>query len=144
MKNIYLITKYLIFLSLLSFCSVQLQQNQKEITTTTELSFCEKIEVEYVNYSNILLESSWELNQFIDDISPDSMDDDRDKFFDDMEYNYKYKEVYIYYLETRVEYLTKIYDLIVGNLKCEFPNDQSISIDQVQKAQDDLDAILSK
>ena len=144
MRSMYSRTQYFIIFLLVVNCSVELQKDKEETTTTTELTYCERVEIKYVNYSNNLLDSAWQLNQYIDDISPDSMDSDREKFFIGIDINYKYKNEYIVYLENRVKYLTKIYELITSNMNCEFPNDQSITIEQVQKAQDDLNYIISK
>ena len=135
--------KYLLLMMLVTACTVDLQQEETN-TTTSVLTYCETVEVEYIYLSNMLLDSSWQFNQYIDSISPESMDADRTKFFDDIEINYKYKEEYVTYLENRVEYLTKIYNLISSNLNCEFPNDQSITIEQVTNAKDDLKAIVDK
>ena len=139
----YIFLKYLLLMMLVTACTVDLQQ-QQTTTTSSVLTYCETVEVEYIYLSNMLLDSSWQFNQYIDSISPESMDTDRAKFFDDIEINYKYKEKYVTYLENRVEYLTKIYNLISSNLNCEFPNDQSITIEQVTNAKDDLKAIVDK
>ena len=139
----YICLKYILLMILVTACTVDLQQEETN-TTTSVLTYCETVEVEYIYLSNMLLDSSWQFNQYIDSISPKSMDADRTKFFDDIEINYKYKEEYVTYLENRVEYLTKIYNLISSNLNCEFPNDQSITIEQVTNAKDDLKAIVDK
>ena len=139
----YICLKYILLMILVTACTVDLQQEETN-TTTSVLTYCETVEVEYIYLSNMLLDSSWQFNQYIDSISPKSMDADRTKFFDDIEINYKYKEEYVTYLESRVEYLTKIYNLISSNLNCEFPNDQSITIEQVTNAKDDLKAIVDK
>ena len=139
----YICLEYLLLMILVTACTVDLQQEETN-TTTSVLTYCETVEVEYIYLSNMLLDSSWQFNQYIDSISPESMDTDRTKFFDDIEINYKYKEEYVTYLENRVEYLTKIYNLISNNLNCEFPNDQSITIEQVTNAKDDLKAIVDK
>ena len=139
----YICLKYILLMILVTACTVDLQQEETN-TTTSVLTYCETVEVEYIYLSNMLLDSSWQFNQYIDSISPKSMDADRTKFFDDIEINYKYKEEYVRYLESRVEYLTKIYNLISSNLNCEFPNDQSITIEQVTNAKDDLKAIVDK
>ena len=139
----YICLKYLLLMILVTACTVDLQQEETN-TTTSVLTYCETVEVEYIYLSNMLLDSSWQFNQYIDSISPESMDADRTKFFDDIEINYKYKEEYVTYLESRVEYLTNIYNLISSNLNCEFPNDQSITIEQVTNAKDDLKAIVDK
>ena len=140
----YIFLKYLLLMMLVTACTVDLQQQQQTTTTSSVLTYCETVEVEYIYLSNMLLDSSWQFNQYIDSISPESMDADRTKFFDDIDINYKYKERYVTYLENRVEYLTEIYNLISSNLNCEFPNDQSITIEQVTNAKDDLKAIVDK
>ena len=55
-----------------------------------------------------------------------------------MDINYKYKEIYIEYLTQRYDYLLKIRNLLVDNSECNFPNDQSITADQLLKAEQEL------
>jgi len=144
MNNMYSYIRQFLCIFLLASCSVELQQEETISTTPVELTYCETVEVEYVNYSNALLDSSFELNQYIDNLSEESMDADREKFFDEIDINYKYKEEYLRYLENRIEYLNNIYELITSNLECNFPNDQSITIEQVKKAEADLNDFLNK
>ena len=98
----------------------------------------------YVGYSNILLKSATDFNHYIDEISPDTIDYDRKIYFDEIDINYKYKEKYIVYLEARLIVIKKIHELLKGNVDCNFSNDQSISLEQVNKAQDELDTIINK
>ena len=125
-------------------CSVELKNEEQITTTTSELSDCELVENKYVVYSNILLKSATDFNHYIDAISPDTIDHDRKIYFDEIEINYKYKEKYIVYLEARLAVIKKIHELLKGNVDCNFSNDQSISLEQVNKAQDELDTIINK
>ena len=132
---------YLIFYLcciLFSFCSVQLAQDVSESTTTTVLDYCQTIEVQYVNLSNELLSAANEFTSYIDDISPNQINTDREIFFSELDINYKYKEIYIEYLTQRYDYLLKIRNLLVDNSECNFPNDQSITADQLLKAEQEL------
>ena len=125
-------------------CSVELKSEEQITTTTLELTDCELVENKYVAYSNILLKSATDFNHYIDEISPDTIDHDRKIYFDEIEINYKYKEKYIIYLEARLVVIKKIHELLKGNIDCNFSNDQSISLEQVNKAQDELDTIINK
>ena len=94
MSKIYSYIKQVLCIFLLAACSVEFQQEETITTTPVELTYCETVEVEYVNYSNALLKSSFEFNQYIDNLSEESMDADREKFFDEIDINYKYKAIW--------------------------------------------------
>ena len=53
---------------------MSLSNETVETTTSTsvDLTFCEQIEKEYIDLSNELFNTSFELNKYIDDISPNS------------------------------------------------------------------------
>ena len=125
-------------------CSVELKEEVLPSTTTVTLTNCELIEIKYVDYSNKLLSSARTFNVYIDAISPNSIDIDRAKFFNQIDINYKFKETYTSYLETRVFLIQNVHELLASNLDCNFSNDQSISLEQVINAQNELDAFLSK
>ena len=87
---------------------------------------------------------SFELNRFIDDISPNNVDSDRDKFFKDMEKNWDYQEVYKNYLEVRLDVYSNINKLYDDNSDCIVSGDQEISTEQVKEAEKDLSDFISK
>tara|TARA_B100000700_G_scaffold49662_1_gene52554 strand:+ start:657 stop:1115 length:459 start_codon:yes stop_codon:yes gene_type:complete len=138
---------YLSLIVNLSFCSVTLQtedQDTAATSTTIELTFCDEIEIEYVEYSNQLFDNTKQFNIFLDEISPESIDVDRKTFFDEIEINYKYREVYVSYLEVRLDNLNNIYTLLTENIDCYFPDDQTIALEQIIKAQNELDTFLNQ
>ena len=88
--------KLLIILIFFTSCSVSLSNETVETATSTTavLTLCEQIEKEYIDLSNELFNTSFELNKYIDDISPNSVDEDRNSFFENLEKNWNYQEVY--------------------------------------------------
>ena len=139
--------KFLIFLLLFTACSVSLTDESLESTTTTSteiLTPCEQIEKEYIDLSNKLFNTSFELNKYIDDLSPKSVDDDRVSFFEDLEKNWNYQGVYKNYLEVRFEVYKSINNLYINNSDCLIDGDQEISSEQVGEAKKDLDEFKEK
>jgi hypothetical protein len=139
--------KFLIFLLLFTACSVSLTDESLESTTTTSteiLTPCEQIEKEYIDLSNKLFNTSFELNKYIDDLSPKSVDDDRVSFFEDLEKNWNYQGVYKNYLEVRFEVYKSINNLYINNSDCLIDGDQEISSEQVDEAKKDLDEFKEK
>ena len=137
--------KKYILIVFLSCCSANLVV--EEVQTTPEeanLTVCEVLEAEYIKFSNELFNTSFELNRFIDDISPNNVDSDRDKFFKDMEKNWDYQEVYKNYLEVRLDVYSNINKLYDDNSDCIVSGDQEISIEQVKEAEKDLSDFISK
>ena len=137
--------KKYILIVFLSCCSANLVV--EEVQTTPEeanLTVCEVLEAEYIKFSNELFNTSFELNRFIDDISPNNLDNDRDKFFKDMEKNWDYQEVYKNYLEVRLDVYSNINKLYDDNSDCIVSGDQEISIEQVKEAEKDLSDFISK
>ena len=130
----------ILLLGFLSACSVTpVSEEVKESTTTTlALTFCEKTEVEYIELTNSLFDSSFELNKFIDEISPNPIDQDREKFFNDIEKNWEYQGEYKLYLETRLDVYKAIYSLYNENSECKISGDQEISLEQIETAEKDL------
>ena len=53
-------------------------------TTLVELTLCEKVEKEYISLSNELFVTSFELNDYINNLSDALVEDDRVLFFQDM------------------------------------------------------------
>ena len=88
--------KLLIILIFFTSCSISSSNETVDTTTSTTeiLTLCEKIEREYIDLSNELFNTSFELNKYIDDISPNSVNEDRNSFFDNLEKNWNYQEVY--------------------------------------------------
>lgn len=138
--------KLLIILIFFTSCSVSLSNETVETTTSTsvDLTICEQIEKEYIDLSNELFNTSFELNKYIDDISPNSVDEDRNSFFDNLEKNWNYQEVYKNYLEVRLKVYKSINTLYTNNSECLISGDQEISNEQVDKAKKDLDDFIEK
>ena len=139
--------KLVVFIVFLSACSANLVTNSDDPVETTineNLTVCEALEAEYIEFSNELFNTSFELNRFIDDISPNNLDNDRDKFFKDMEKNWDYQEVYKNYLEVRLDVYSNINKLYDDNSDCIVSGDQEISTEQVKEAEKDLSDFISK
>ena len=139
--------KLVVFIIFLTACSANLVTNSDDPVETTineNLTVCEALEAEYIEFSNELFNTSFELNRFIDDISPNNLDSDRDKFFKDMEKNWDYQEVYKNYLEVRLNVYSNINKLYDNNSECIVSGDQEISIEQVKEAEKDLSDFISK
>ena len=139
--------KLVVFIVFLSACSANLVTNSDDPVETTineNLTVCEALEAEYIEFSNELFNTSFELNRFIDDISPNNVDSDRDKFFKDMEKNWDYQEVYKNYLEVRLNVYSSINKLYDNNSDCIVSGDQEISTEQVKEAEKDLSDFISK
>ena len=137
--------KKYIFIVFLSCCSANLVVEEVQTTPEEEnLTVCEVLEAEYIELSNELFNTSFELNNFIDDISPNNVDSDRDKFFKDMEKNWDYQEVYKNYLEVRLDVYSNINKLYDDNSDCIVSGDQEISTEQVKEAEKDLSDFISK
>ena len=143
-----MIMKKLIFLIFfLTACSANIITDSNEpveITTASDLTVCEILEFEYIELSNKLFNTNFELNRFIDDISPNNVDSDRDQFFKDMEKNWDYQEIYKSYLEIRLNVYSNINKLYENNSDCIVSGDQEISIEQVKEAEKDLSNFVSK
>ena len=139
--------KLVVFIVFLTACSANLVTNSDDPVETTvneNLTVCELLEAEYIKFSNELFNTSFELNRFIDDMSPNNLDSDRDKFFKDMEKNWDYQEVYKNYLEVRLNVYSNINKLYDNNSECIVSGDQEISIEQVKEAEKDLSDFISK
>ena len=139
--------KLVIFIVFFTACSANLVTNSDDPVETTvneNLTVCELLEAEYIKFSNELFNTSFEMNRFIDDISPNNVDSDRDKFFKDMEKNWDYQEVYKNYLEVRLDVYSNINKLYDDNSDCIVSGDQEISTEQVKEAEKDLSDFISK
>lgn len=139
--------KLIFFIFFLTACSANIITDSNEpveTTTASDLTVCEILEIEYIELSNKLFNTSFELNRFIDDISPNNVDSDRDQFFKDMEKNWEYQEIYKNYLEIRLNVYSNINKLYENNSDCIVSGDQEISIEQVKEAEKDLSNFVSK
>ena len=139
--------KLIFFIFFLTACSANIITDSNEpveTTTANDLTVCEILEIEYINLSNKLFNTSFELNRFIDDISPNNVDSDRDQFFKDMEKNWDYQEIYKSYLEIRLNVYSNINKLYENNSDCIVSGDQEISKKQVKEAEKDLSNFVSK
>ena len=139
--------KLIFFIFFLTACSANIITDSNEpveTTTANDLTVCEILEIEYIELSNKLFNTSFELNRFIDDISPNNVDSDRDQFFKDMEKNWDYQEIYKNYLEIRLNVYSNINKLYENNSDCIVSGDQEISIEQVKEAEKDLSNFISK
>ena len=139
--------KLIFFIFFLTACSANIITDSNEpveTTTGNDLTVCEILEIEYIKLSNKLFNTSFELNRFIDDISPNNVDSDRDQFFKDMEKNWDYQEIYKSYLEIRLNVYSNINKLYENNSDCIVSGDQEISIEQVKDAEKDLSNFVSK
>ena len=139
--------KLIFFIFFLTACSANIiidSNEPVETTTASDLTVCEILEIEYIELSNKLFNTSFELNRFIDDISPNNVDSDRDQFFKDMEKNWEYQEIYKNYLEIRLNVYSNINKLYENNSDCIVSGDQEISKEQVKEAEKDLSNFVSK
>ena len=139
--------KLIFFIFFLTACSANIITDSNEpveTTTANDLTVCEILEIEYIELSNRLFNTSFELNRFIDDISPNNVDSDRDQFFKDMEKNWEYQEIYKNYLEIRLNVYSNINKLYENNSDCIVSGDQEISKEQVKEAEKDLSNFVSK
>ena len=137
--------KKYILIVFLSCCSANLVVEEVQTTPEEEnLTVCEVLEAEYIKFSNELFNTSFELNKFIDNISPNNVDSDREKFFKDMGKNWDYQEVYKNYLEVRLDVYSNINKLYEDNSDCIVSGDQEISTEQVKEAEKDLSDFISK
>ncbi len=138
--------KLLIILIFFTSCSVSLSNETVETVTSTTgvLTLCEQTEREYIDLSNELFNTSFELNKYIDDISPNSVNEDRNSFFDNLEKNWNYQEVYKNYLEVRLKVYKSINVLYSNNSECLISGDQEISKEQVEEAKKDFDDFVEK
>jgi len=137
--------KKYILIVFLSCCSANLVVEEAQTAPIDEsLTVCEVLEAQYIELSNKLFNTSFEFNKFVDDISPNSVDIDRDKFFKDMEKNWDYQKVYKNYLEVRLNVYSGINKLYENNSDCVVSGDQEISIEQVREAEKDLSDFVSK
>ncbi len=133
--------KLTLFIVFFISCSASLESatNQTTTSTTNNLSFCEVIEKQYTDLSNNLFNTSFELNSYIDNISPKNVDDDRESFFNDLSLNWEHQSIYKNYLETRYNVYNTVNSLYAEHAECFLSGDQQISDEQVAEAKKDLE-----
>jgi hypothetical protein len=109
-----------------------------------ELSVCEKVEKEYISLSNQLFETSFELNDYINNLSDALVEDDRAVFFEEMNENFDHQNIYKKYLETRASVYQQINSLYKQNNDCPIAGDQEISDEKVLESKKELSDFLNK
>ena len=127
-------------------CSPSLGNQVLETTTSTalvELTLCEKVEKEYTSLSNELFVTSFELNDYINNLSDALVEDDRVVFFEDMGDNFDHQNIYKNYLETRAYVYEEINRLYKTNKECPIAGDQEIADDKVLEAKKELSEFLN-
>ena len=118
-----------------------MQEQVYETTTTViemELTVCEKVEKEYISLSNELFVTSFELNDYINNLSAALVEEDRIIFFEDMDKNVDYQFIYQKYLETRAYVYEEINSLYKTNKDCPIAGDQEIADEKVLEAKKEL------
>ena len=127
-------------------CSPSLGNQVLETTTSTalvELTLCEKVEKEYTSLSNELFVTSFELNDYINNLSDALVEDDRVIFFEDMGDNFDHQNIYKNYLETRAYVYEEINRLYKTNKECPIAGDQEIADEKVLEAKNELSEFLN-
>lgn len=127
-------------------CTPSLGNQVLETTTSTalvELTLCEKVEKEYTSLSNELFVTSFELNDYINNLSDALVEDDRVVFFEDMRDNFDHQNIYKNYLETRAYVYEEINRLYKTNKECPIAGDQEIADEKVLEAKKELSEFLN-
>jgi len=127
-------------------CSLSSGTQVPETTTSTtlvELSLCEKVEKEYTSLSNELFVTSFELNDYINNLSDALVEDDRVVFFEDMGENFNHQNIYKNYLEIRAYVYEEINRLYKTNKECPIAGDQEIADEKVLEAKKELSEFLN-
>ena len=127
-------------------CTPSLGNQVLETTTSTalvELTLCEKVEKEYTSLSNELFVTSFELNDYINNLSDALVEDDRVVFFEDMGDNFDHQNIYKNYLETRAYVYEEINRLYKTNKECPIAGDQEIADEKVLEAKKELSEFLN-
>lgn len=139
--------KRLLLVIFITSCTSSSSESTSENTTTTvevELSVCEKVEKEYISLSNQLFETSFELNDYINNLSDALVEDDRAVFFEEMNENFDHQNIYKKYLETRASVYQQINSLYKQNNDCPIAGDQEISDEKVLESKKELSDFLNK
>jgi hypothetical protein len=108
-----------------------------------ELTLCEKVEKEYTSLSNELFVTSFELNDYINNLSDALVEDDRVVFFEDMGENFEHQNIYKNYLEIRAYVYEEINKLYKTNKECPIAGDQEIADEKVLEAKKELSEFLN-
>ena len=139
--------KRLLLVIFITSCTSSSSESTSETTTTTvevDLSVCEKVEKEYISLSNQLFETSFELNDYINNLSDALVEDDRAVFFEEMNENFDHQNIYKKYLETRASVYQQINSLYKQNNDCPIAGDQEISDEKVLESKKELSDFLNK
>jgi len=139
--------KRLLLVIFITSCTSSSSESTSETTTTTvevELSVCEKVEKEYISLSNQLFETSFELNDYINNLSDALVEDDRAVFFEEMNENFDHQNIYKKYLETRASVYQQINSLYKQNNDCPIAGDQENSDEKVLESKKELSDFLNK
>ena len=139
--------KRLLLVIFITSCTSSSSESTSETTTTTvevELPVCEKVEKEYISLSNQLFETSFELNDYINNLSDALVEDDRAVFFEEMNENFDHQNIYKKYLETRASVYQQINSLYKQNNDCPIAGDQEISDEKVLESKKELSDFLNK
>lgn len=139
--------KRLLLVIFITSCTSSSSESTSETTTTTvevDLSVCEKVEKEYISLSNQLFETSFELNDYINNLSDALVEDDRAVFFEEMDENFDHQNIYKKYLETRASVYQQINSLYKQNNDCPIAGDQEISDEKVLESKKELSDFLNK
>ena len=142
-----MLMKRLLLVIFITSCTSSSSESTSETTTTTvevELSVCEKVEKEYISLSNQLFETSFELNDYINNLSDALVEDDRAVFFEEMNENFDHQNIYKKYLETRASVYQQINSLYKQNNDCPIAGDQEISDEKVLESKKELSDFLNK
>src|SRR5210317_1322003 len=139
--------KKILLIVFIASCGSSSIEEIPETTTTTldpELSICERVEREYISLSNQLFETSFELNDYINNLSDALVEDDRAVFFEEMNENFDHQNIYKKYLETRASVYQQINSLYKQNNDCPIAGDQEISDEKVLESKKELSDFLNK
>lgn len=139
--------KKILLIVFIASCGSNSIEEIPETTTTTldpELSICERVEKEYISLSNQLFETSFELNDYINNLSDALVEKDRDIFFKDLDKNVTHQDIYKKYLETRAFVYEQINILYTNNSECPIAGDQEISDEKVLESKKELSDFLSR
>lgn len=139
--------KKFLFVIFFVYCSTGSNEQISDTTTTAttedELTLCEKVEKKYTSLSNELFVTSFELNDYINNLSNALVEDDRSVFFKDMDENTDHQNIYKKYLETRAYVYEEINILYKTNKDCPIAGDQAISDEKVLEAKKELAEFLN-
>lgn len=142
-----MIFKKVLLIVFISMCTANSVENISDTTTTivqTELTICEQVEKDYISLSNQLFDTSFELNDYINNLSDALVEDDREIFFEEMETNTDHQNIYRKYLETRAFVYEQINILYKNNSDCPIAGDQEIADEKVTESKKELSDFINR